>query len=61
MEVARELHPARPLQRFSFRAVSPLTHVHPFSLHARRVDTGLKLWACNHRGELAMTADATLA
>lgn len=60
MEVAREQEPDRPLQRFSFRAVSPLTHVHPFSLHARRTDTGLTLWACNHRGELAMTADATL-
>ncbi len=60
MEVARELEPARALQRFSFRAVSPLTHVHPFSLHVRHTDTGLDLWACNHRGELAMTADATL-
>ncbi len=60
MEVAREQEPDRALQRFSFRAVSPLTHVHPFSLHARRTDTGLTLWACNHRGELAMTADATL-
>ncbi len=60
MEVARELEPARPLKSFSFRAVSPLTHVHPFSLHARHIDAGLELWACNHRGELAMTATAIL-
>ena len=61
MEAVRELHAGRLLTRFSFRAVSPLTHVHPFSLHARKVDGGLELWACNHRGELAMTATAELA
>ncbi len=60
MEVTRELEPGSPLQSFSFRAVSPLTHVHPFSLNARHSDAGLELWACNHRGELAMTALATL-
>jgi 3-methylfumaryl-CoA hydratase len=60
MEVARELEPARALKAFSFRAVSPLTHVHPFSLHARHTEDGMALWACNHRGELAMTANASL-
>lgn len=60
MEAARELEPARPLQTFTFRAVSPLTHVHPFSVHARHSGAGFDLWACNHRGELAMTATAGL-
>jgi 3-methylfumaryl-CoA hydratase len=60
MEAARELEPARALKKFSFRAVSPLTHVHPFSLHARHTEDGMSLWACNHRGELAMTATAAL-
>jgi 3-methylfumaryl-CoA hydratase len=60
MEAVRELEPARPLKKFSFRAVSPLTHVHPFSLHARHTEDGMSLWACNHRGELAMTATAAL-
>ena len=60
MEVARELAPERALNRFSFRAVSPLTHVHPFSLHARITSHGMELWVCNHRGELAMTATAML-
>ena len=61
MEAVRELEPERLLAQFSFRAVSPLTHVHAFSLHARRVENGLELWVCNHSGELAMTARASLS
>lgn len=61
MEAARELEPAQRLTRFSFQAVSPLTHMLPFSLHARHTSqSGLELWACNHLGELAMTAEAVL-
>ncbi|MGI9513827.1 MAG: FAS1-like dehydratase domain-containing protein [Anderseniella sp.] len=62
MDLACRQAPGKQLATFSFRALSPLTHIHEFSLHLRKVsDTGFGIWACNHRGELAMTADAVMA
>ncbi len=57
----REL-PSRVLKTFSFRAVSPLFDIEPFSLHGKLSDDGgsVSLWAANARGELAMQAEATL-
>ncbi len=49
------------LKSFTFRATNPLTHVHEFSIHAARPEAdAIAVWACNHRGELAMQADAQL-
>ena len=59
MEFAGQQEPDRQLRQFSFRALSPLTHIHPFSIHVRKTGgSTLSVWACNHLGELAMTADA---
>ncbi len=62
MDLACKQVPGKKLTGFAFQALSPLTHVHEFSLHVRRIsDTSFSVWACNHRGELAMTAEATMA
>lgn len=47
------------LATFSFRGVSPLLDTAPFTIHGRRSDTGMDLWATNPTGGLAMTAAAT--
>ena len=57
----REL-PEAHIRHFSFKAVSPLIDIHPFSLHMKAdADGCMKLWALNHEGALAMTAEAQLA
>ncbi|MEM9470907.1 MAG: MaoC family dehydratase N-terminal domain-containing protein [Pseudomonadota bacterium] len=62
MDLACKQAPGRQLAGFTFRALSPLTHIHEFSLHVRKTsDTGFSVWACNHHCELAMTAEATMA
>ena len=60
--VAREL-PGRVIASFTFRAVSPLFDIEPFSVHGRLEADGrsVTLWAANARGELAMQAEASLA
>jgi len=61
MDLACRQAPDRQLKTFSFRALSPLTHIHEFSLHIGATDeNSFGVWACNHRGELAMTADAVM-
>ncbi len=61
MDMACRQAPGKQLNTFTFRALSPLTHIHPFSLHVRKTaDDAFSVWACNHRGELAMTADAVM-
>jgi len=61
MDLACKQQPEKHLTSFAFRALSPLTHIHQFSLHVRKTsDSEYSVWACNHRGELAMTADAEL-
>jgi 3-methylfumaryl-CoA hydratase len=49
--------------RFSFRAVSPLFDVAPFTVNGVPAADGdsLSLWAANPDGGLAMEAMATLA
>ncbi len=50
------------VRHFSFKAVSPLIDIDPFSLHMKSDDDGrMKLWALNHEGALAMSAEAQLA
>lgn len=52
--------PDARIKAFSFKAVSPLFDIHPFTVCARRETDGrVALWARNHLGQLAMTAVAT--
>lgn len=62
MQLAQQTLPERRVTGFSFRAISPLFDVDPFSLHGRLSDDGASvlLWAANVRGELAMQAEAAL-
>lgn len=52
---------AGPLREFSFRGTSPLLDTAPFTIHGRRTDDGMALWAANRAGGLAMTASSTHA
>ena len=50
------------VRRFSFKAVSPLFDLEPFTLCGKRDSEGaIALWAQGARGELAMSARAELA
>jgi 3-methylfumaryl-CoA hydratase len=61
MELLRAELPAARVKAFSFRAVSPLFDIHPFSVHGKQTGDGrVLLWAENHRGELAMQAEADI-
>ena len=48
----------RPLREFTYRAKSPLFLPHPFTVNGRTDGTSTQLWATNHEGGLAMTAEA---
>jgi 3-methylfumaryl-CoA hydratase len=61
MELLRAELPAARVTAFSFRAVSPLFDINPFTVCGRPEGDGrVSLWALNHRGELAMQAEATI-
>jgi 3-methylfumaryl-CoA hydratase len=55
--------PQRRIDSFSFRAVSPLFDGNEMSANATPPDAdgAVKLWAANHHGDLAMTAEARLS
>ncbi|CAN5901993.1 MaoC family dehydratase N-terminal domain-containing protein [soil metagenome] len=57
----REL-PGAVLERFEFKAASPLFDTHPFGICGKQEgEHRVMLWARDHLGQLAMTAKATLA
>jgi 3-methylfumaryl-CoA hydratase len=62
-ELLRNALPERNLTAFTFRALSPLFDIAPFSVNGRPADDGktVSLWAANASGGLAMDATATLA
>ena len=63
LDLLRRNLPEAMVARFSFRAVSPLFDIAPFSVNGRLADDGktVSLWAANADGGLAMDATATLA
>jgi 3-methylfumaryl-CoA hydratase len=63
MDLLRRHAPERRIEEFSFRAVSPLFDSNEMSFNASPPDGEgvVKLWAANHEGDLAMTAEARLA
>jgi 3-methylfumaryl-CoA hydratase len=50
--------PGAIVERFAFRAVSPLFDTGEFSVCAKVDEAGVRLWAKNAAGALAMTATA---
>jgi len=59
-ELARK-HAARPLTRFSFRAMRPTLDTAPFAVCGARAGSDIELWAENAEGEIAMEATASVA
>jgi 3-methylfumaryl-CoA hydratase len=61
LDLLRRSMPDAEVTRFSFRAVSPLFDIAPFSVCGRPEDSGrVSLWAKNAEGGLAMQAEAAL-
>jgi 3-methylfumaryl-CoA hydratase len=61
VELLRHQRPGATLRNFSFKAVSPLFDIHPFSLCGRAGDANeFVLWARDYKGTLAMDATATI-
>jgi 3-methylfumaryl-CoA hydratase len=63
MDLLRRHAPERRVEAFSFRAVSPLFDGNEMSVNATPPDGEgvVKLWAADHEGDLAMSAEARLA
>ena len=60
LDLVRENLPNETIKQFSFRAVSPLFDIHPFTINGRREDQTVTLWAANHEGVLSTQATARL-
>jgi len=61
VDLLRHELPEVKLRTFTFRAVSPLFDIHPFTLCGKLdADGRMILWARNHEGKLAMQAHADL-
>ena len=62
VDLLLENMPGVTLREFSFRAVSPIFDIEPFTVCAEPEEDGktIALWAKNNRGELAMQAEATI-
>ena len=62
LDLLRRKTLSRRVESFSFRAVSPLFDGSEMSVNATppEADGAVKLWAANHEGDLAMTAEAML-
>jgi len=61
LDLARRQAGAATLSDFSYRALSPLFHTHPFTIALRRDNNNLHVWATNPDGNMAMTASAHLS
>ncbi len=57
MDLFLRQKPAAPVTRFSFRARRPLFDVHPFAICGTHKPGGAALWALDHEGAVAMTAE----
>jgi 3-methylfumaryl-CoA hydratase len=61
VDLLRRERPGATLRAFAFKAASPLFDIHPFTTCGRQEAGHVALWARNHRGELAMQAQAETA
>ena len=62
LDLLRRENPQAIIRRFTFKAISPLFDIHPFTLCGRpEGERRFALWARNHEGALAMQASAELA
>ena len=61
LDQLRQRLPNAVMEKFSFRAVSPLFDTHPLTVSGRVQGNQVELWAANHLGQLAMQGTATIA
>jgi 3-methylfumaryl-CoA hydratase len=61
MDLYLRQRPAAAVRAFRFRARRPLFDVHPFTLCGTHKPGGADLWALDHEGTLAMTAELEAA
>lgn len=61
LEAARASHPDRTVERFEFKAVSPLFDTAAFALAGRVEGREARVWAAGPQGQLAMSAHCTFA
>lgn len=59
LDLVRREAPAETVSQFTFRAVSPLFDIAPFSVNGKPEGDGAKLWAAGDDGRLAMQASVT--
>jgi 3-methylfumaryl-CoA hydratase len=61
MDLYLRQRPAAAVRAFRFRARRPLFDIHPFTLCGAHKPGGANLWALDHEGALAMTAELEVA
>jgi 3-methylfumaryl-CoA hydratase len=61
LDLVRREAPERALARFSFRAVSPLFDIAPFTVNGNATGDGATIWAANDAGGLAMEGTVAFA
>jgi 3-methylfumaryl-CoA hydratase len=61
MDLFLRHHPGAPVTAFRFRAHRPLFDIHPFTVCGAPHGGGARLWALDHTGELAMSAELEVA
>ena len=62
LDLLRRKRPSAKVQRFGFRAVTPLLDIAAFEICGKQEgDKTVRLWARNAEGHLAMDASATLS
>ena len=61
LDQLRQRLPNAVMEKFSFRAVSPLFDTHPLTVSGRVQGNQVELWAANHLGQLAMQGTAKIA
>ena len=62
LDLLRRKLPSAKVQRFGFRAVTPLLDIAAFEICGKQEgDKTVRLWARNAEGHLAMDASATLS
>ena len=62
MDLCRRENPEARLSRFDYRAKSPIFDLGPFTVCGNPQDgDGASLWALDHEGRVAMTAEAEFA
>ena len=60
MELCRAEAPDRPLKHFGYRSEKPVIDLGPFSVFGKLNGDSVAMWATDHEGDLAVTAEARL-